>query len=607
MQPGANTGWLEWSKMEEENGRLRRALNILSLGLKVCKVNESLLTRVIRLQERLHKYSAVREMLSVLKYESVDRIWKSVLEGTLFEARTGNIAISRKLFKYLMKHVSWYGPIYFEAFRLEEKEGNDRAALDIIRRGLVEIPKYGPLWLGLLRIMEREDTRIEQRSWQTGCVPKLSNVCREVEGAVTLISKELTWKIYFDKSQAEERAADVSAIGLHMHSDQPLHRCRDKMLKECRMSLLRSLLVCPANLRWRILLVCARLELSVDKIDSARVFINRAFLEVPSKSKCSVYLECSRLEEYVGNADGSRRLLLRAQQEAAATAEWKVYLELILLEARTGSIDKAAVIACEAVESYPCTGRLWAIYIQLAHRLEYKLYYKAIIDTVICTDEVHSSVRECSSTAHLPLPPLPMPLLQSKESIIRQAISEVPKSGEVWCERGRCSLNPLNTRSFDLGQSLRSLCFANQFTPQYGDTFIEYIRVELLAQVLLPRVLDALDLPLLSFLQAHLAEDEQSDLFEAMRDLTPPLFSSHRGISVMQLPTPQLERQNHRRDRISAVEAMSFDFGDLSASYRDVCLKHLTRRYPTDSRSSTVVVAPALHSSCGWLVLCTES
>ena len=569
MQPRANMGWLEWSKMEEENGKLRRALNILSLGLKVCKVNESLLTRVIRLQERLHKYSEVREMLSVLKYESVDRIWKSVLEGTLFEARTGNIAISRKLFKYLMKHVSWYGPIYFEAFRLEEKEGNDRAALDIIRRGLTEIPKYGPLWLGLLRIMEREDTKMERRGWQIGYVPKLSNVCREVEGAVTLISKELTWKIYFDKSQAEERAADVSAIGLHMHSDQPLHQCRDKMLKECRRSLLRSLLVCPANLRWRILLVCARLELSVDKIDSARDFINRAFQEVPSKSKCSVYLECSRLEEYVGNADGSRRLLLRAQQEAAS-AEWKVYLELILLEARTGSIDRAAVIASEAVECYPCTGRLWAIYIQLAHRLEYKLHYKAIIDAVICTDNVQSSVCEGSSTAYL---------LQSKESIIRQAISEVPKSGEVWCERGRCSLNPLNNQAFDLSQSLRSLCFANQFTPQYGDTFIEYIRVELLAQVLLPRVLDALNLPLLSFLKAHLAEDEQSDLFEAMRDLSSPLFSQQcaRGAFVMQLPTLQLERQR-RRARICAVEGMSFDFGDLSASYHEVRLKHLTRR-----------------------------
>ena len=92
-------------------------------------------------------------------------------------------------------------------------------------------------------------------------------------------------------------------------------------------------------------------------------------------------------------------------------------------------------------------------------------------------------------------------------------------------------------------------------------------------------MLDALDLPVLSFFKAHLVEDEQSDLFEAMRDLSPTLFSqqSARGASMMQLPTPQLERQR-RRARISAVEGMSYDFGDLSASYHDVSLKHLTRR-----------------------------
>lgn len=54
-QPRASMGWLEWSKMEEENGELRKALKILILGLNVCKINEALLTRVIKLHERLQQ------------------------------------------------------------------------------------------------------------------------------------------------------------------------------------------------------------------------------------------------------------------------------------------------------------------------------------------------------------------------------------------------------------------------------------------------------------------------------------------------------------------------------------------------------------------------
>ena len=46
MQPRAATGWLEWSKMDEENGKIRVALEILLLGLKVCPANEMLLTKV---------------------------------------------------------------------------------------------------------------------------------------------------------------------------------------------------------------------------------------------------------------------------------------------------------------------------------------------------------------------------------------------------------------------------------------------------------------------------------------------------------------------------------------------------------------------------------
>ena len=71
--------------MEEENGELRKALNILilgivtvassfwstaiydckySIGLNVCKVNEALLTRVIKLHERLQRYEALYSHLA---------------------------------------------------------------------------------------------------------------------------------------------------------------------------------------------------------------------------------------------------------------------------------------------------------------------------------------------------------------------------------------------------------------------------------------------------------------------------------------------------------------------------------------------------------------
>jgi hypothetical protein len=57
--------------------------------------------------------------------------------------------------QYLMSHVPWYGPIYNEAFRLEEKCEHHATALAIVERGLKEIPRYGPLWFGAFRLCER--------------------------------------------------------------------------------------------------------------------------------------------------------------------------------------------------------------------------------------------------------------------------------------------------------------------------------------------------------------------------------------------------------------------------------------------------------------------
>lgn len=56
-----------------------------------------------------------------------------------------------------------------------------------------------------------------------------------------------------------------------------------------------------------------------------------------------------------------------------------------------------------------------------------------------------------------------------------QALKEVPKSGEVWCEGARIHLNPLS-KAFDLGTAGKYLGFAVQFTPQYGDSFMECLR-----------------------------------------------------------------------------------------------------------------------------------
>lgn len=67
----------------------------------------------------------------------------------------------------------------------------------------------------------------------------------------------------------------------------------------------------------------------------------------------------------------------------------------------------------------------------------------------------------------------------------RQAVNEISKSGEVWCEGARLCLthHPANP-FFDVHMALKYLDFAVQFTPQYGDSFLEVIRACLMLKTM---------------------------------------------------------------------------------------------------------------------------
>ena len=237
-------------------------------------------------------------------------------------------------------------------------------------------------------------------------------------------------------------------------------------------------------------------------------------------------MECSRLEEYIGNIDIARDILTKASNEMKS--DWKLFLELVLLEARCGDFNYAIQLANNAVKLHPGTGRLWAIYIQLCQRQEFITIIKGRLSNSVSRslfatqEEKENDISFDGSTDISMLKSIDYSpgnnFVMPKDKIIRRAITEVPKSGEVWCEKCRCHLNPLNVNQFDLRQSQRSLCFAVQFTPQYGDTFIEFIRLELICQVLLPKVMEVLRVPVIPFIEELLSEDKESDIANILSD-----------------------------------------------------------------------------------------
>ena len=422
LEPLASQVWIEHAKMEEECGELLHCEKLMEQGLKHCELNEALMIKALKHYERMGCPDSARAILARLRDVPLDRVWRTLLEGGLMEARLGLLPTARRIFKYLMHHVSWYGPIYWEAARVEERWGRFDAALAVVEKGLAQVPRYGPLWFMAFSLRERVSGNPD--------VPR-AHAAR----ALAHVSAELIWKLHFSLAEFEERLGNFD---------------------RAREAYAQSIHACPLNLRWKVWLSGARMELLsgvASRIPVARQLIARALDEVPKKMRCMVLLEAARAEEFLNDLPAARRILRQAQSESRM--EWKCWLESVLLELRANRIDAAIAEAESALEVHSGTGRLWAILIQLRQKQKHALGHRL---------------------GHMP------GSLKAQWAIFRLAIKSVPKSGEVWCEGARLVLNPHAPRYFNLRLAKTFLNFAIQFTPQYGDSFIEYLRLKMILE-----------------------------------------------------------------------------------------------------------------------------
>jgi tetratricopeptide (TPR) repeat protein len=429
LQPYAIQGWLEFSKLEEECGNMNICAKILRAGIDYCEYNDGLFARAIKHEEKVGNLSHARELLSRLKHLGIENVWRTVLEGALLEARAGNDVMARRVLKYLMHHVPWYGPLYLEAYKLEKNFGRSQEALQVVERGLGAIPRYGPLWFGAFRLCEELDHDAQQY-----LLPQAMSL---IDRATLCVSKEIIWKVHLEAANMLERSA---VEYLNSSTDPPA----DAVMDLCRKRFAMTILTCPPNLRWKVWLASGRMEVAAGNSDRARSLFLRAHRVVPDKGRAVALLECARLEEYVGDVDLAKAILCKSR--SVSGSDWKVWLESVLLEIRYGNRARAIELAELALRLHSGTGRLWASLVQLCHYEEGEA---------------------------------------AQFKTLRLALNAVPKSGEVWCEGARIHLNPF-ARTFDIPSARRHLSFATKFTPQYGDGFLETLRLEILDQWLLP-------------------------------------------------------------------------------------------------------------------------
>lgn len=298
-------------------------------------MNENLFVKAIKVEEKGRNFDRVRELLSVLKDVSIDRSWRMILEGALFEGRCGNKEGARKAFRHLIKNCQSYGPVYLEASKYEEREGEIEKAIQLCEEGLQHNGKYGPLWFQYMRLYEKTgcSVRIKYES--------LENMLRMM---FNNINRELSWKINIEAAQTYERLNE-----------------KDLTLDYLMNSILNS----PENLKWKVWLIASRSEYRLGNTSHARKLIERCLSEVPQKQISLALLEYAKFFETEDQLIRARQIM--NQTKKLVKQEWKVFFEAVMLELRNGCFSEAEEMVQESLRIHNATGRLWATLIQLQH------------------------------------------------------------------------------------------------------------------------------------------------------------------------------------------------------------------------------------------------
>ncbi|KAJ9467817.1 hypothetical protein DIPPA_27935 [Diplonema papillatum] len=477
LAPARAIGWIELAKMQEDLDNVDTALALFKAGFITCQGNEKcqLTLRALRLLEMhvlpKNQKSATklcRGLLgcatsAVLKTMEIEKSWKVLLEGALFESRQGNDDKAQAVLMHLATIVPKQGTVFLEAARIEEKTGNFIKAIDIVKQGLRLNPKFGPLVFMHIRLLEKaawaeyEAARVQMGTdekqtfamfhrqprsqpqlseWLLGLsemqeqerrVVNLAQIHEFVQEAKRCITTELVWKLYFEVAQAEERAGNYRA-SCSCYSSAFLH--------------------CLPNLQWKVLVGGARMELHRGNFAVAFNSLKAAFSKCQaaegnqSRTLAVVKIELARYYEHVDQLSNARSTLEEAQKN-----DWRAALELINLELRSGDGATAAErVAKESLDKHEGVGRLWAMLTQL-----------------------HSELGKTEAGDN-----------RQALATFEKAKGHSGKAGEVWLEGARLHMDPLQPKLFDLAKAEEYLRLAMKYTPQYGDSFIEMIKLGLL-------------------------------------------------------------------------------------------------------------------------------
>ncbi|ELP87293.1 ubiquitin ligase E3 alpha, putative [Entamoeba invadens IP1] len=397
----------------EERGQFEEIGELLDACLPHCD-DENIITKAITWWEKLGKYNKIRRML------------ENKVKG-----------------KYTFKNISNIWKLMFEGATFESRIGAWYFGIEALKfvslkktTGTATAPLYYEYANLNYKMMNYEEAKLI-------CKIGLKYAPKYIHLLVLLIRS--TCRIYDEKTnkskdlkealQKEVSGYITEYVGGLSNDVQWKAYLEAAMIsfdyEWCEMAnnyLQRCLECSTPNTTWKTNVLVARHAFTKNVALSAQ-FLKNTENQINDKQRGIPLMERAHIAEISGKFKEACEV---AENIIEVIDDWKYSIEAIMIYVRCGRVDDAYSLCCKIVKEYPSTGRVWGLYVMLSGEKGDAVQKKAF----------------------------------------ELALKNAPKSGEVWCEGARMEIKKGN---FYL--ALVFLHYAMVFTPQYGDIYVELIRL----------------------------------------------------------------------------------------------------------------------------------
>jgi pre-mRNA-processing factor 6 len=512
--PGA---WIAAATLEELDGKIVAARNLIARGCESCPKNEDVWLKNIRLNDgksaKVIAKEAVRRNLRSV------RLWTAAMELEL------TLNDKRKVVRQALDHIPESEALWKEAVNLEDDPEDAKL---LLAKATELIPNSIELWLALARLEKnpkqakavlnkaRNAIRTSHEIWiaaarlqeqlgegdkgnviksavkalaKESAMPKREEWIVEAEkcedeGAIItcghIIRETLGWALDEDDDRKDTwmedakgsiarekyhtaRAIYAYALRIFVNSKTlwlaAVDLERNHGTKEDLWQVLeKAVEACPhSEVLWMML---AKERLVAGELDEARRVLGRAFHQNPNNE--DIWLAAVKLEADNGQTDQARELLATARKNAPTDRVW---MRSVAFERALGELNAALTLVQEALQLFPSAPKLWMLKGQV---------YEDLGDARLAREAYATGVKACPGS-------VPLWLLYSRHeeragavvkarSVLDRARQAVPKSPELWCELVR-----VERRAGNLPQARTLMAAAQKQMPRSGLLWAERI------------------------------------------------------------------------------------------------------------------------------------